>query len=85
MARIGASDTGRGTRLQQLREEAGLSRDGLAALALIGASGKRNGKTVGDWEAGCNGTVDGLMRIVGALAAKLRRPKGELLVYVLVG
>lgn len=75
----------RGKRLQQLREQAGLSQDGLADAAKIGTRGKRNGARIGAWEDGGNGTVAGLLAIVGALAQSLGRSKADVLTYLLLG
>lgn len=74
-----------GARVKQLREQCGLSQDDLAEMAGIGRPGRRSGPTIGAWEREGGATLDTVLKVVEAFAARLGRRRADLLAYIAWG
>ena len=74
-----------GARVRQLREQADMTLDDLAAIAGIGVPGHRSGPTVGAWEREGGATLDTVLKVAETLASKLGRSRVEVLSYIAWG
>jgi len=85
--RIGTmhKDQKRGERIRELRQEAEMTQDALAAKAQCGSKTTRNGSSISWIEAGNGFHVDMLMGVSSALAKALKKEQKAVVLYLLLG